>query len=184
MKIKNLVVGALLIGSLFTTVGCQSTQDCCGNSENLKDVKREELVVGTLLNSKYCELRDSGLFTDNELVMFDSAYDKAYEVYKETHCLECTNAVVNEAIFEITGDSEYKNLVNNHLAICNYNHDELDNLFSKVNEDANNVEEFTEETPVEVDANNTYCDNCGEIIPNDHIDGCGGYWCENCDYVK
>ena len=27
MKIKNLVVGTLLIGSLFTTVGCQSTNE-------------------------------------------------------------------------------------------------------------------------------------------------------------
>lgn len=210
MKIKNLVVGTLLVGSLFT-VGCQSTNEPL-------DYKGWQKECGvSVLNLATCKDYDA-IHDKLNIAMFNSMEKEDLEVLK--YVIDNTNDLgkdVDEttqrylaAKYRNNEDAEYIiNFIGNHK---NYKNKKDNSLYSDYDEyiyylvdfyldelgvqaiDINTFynritpDEYLEnnlEAPTpEIDYNNVHCDNCGEVIPSDHIDSYGGYWCENCDYVK
>lgn len=189
MKVKNLVIGTLLVGSLFT-VGCQSTQNeseyspisCYDSLDNLEmeDLELVKYVVDNdttdkhvvfqlerYLDDKYTddelgeyEPNQGGIGKDLEYIVDYSDCDKTYKNYDK-------------------GIKEY----NNKLDALNVQAIDANTFYERITPseyDKTQLEAPTSET----DLNNVHCDNCGEVIPSDYIDSCGGYWCENCDYVK
>ena len=213
MKIKNLVVGALLIGSLFT-VGCQSTNEPL-------DYKGWQKEYGeSVLNLATCEGYDE-IHDRLSIDMFNSIEREDLEVLK--YMIDNTDELGRDVDFGANQYlyAKYMNnedassiigVLNNALNNKNYSNKEDNSLYNDCDEymyylldfyldelgiqsiDANTfynriatneyVEEQIEAPAPEIDYNNVHCDNCGEIIPSDHIDSCGGYWCENCDYIK
>ena len=224
MKIKNLVVGTLLVGSLFT-VGCQSTENnednyshtCkyCGytsdkynyekdNFANLKDRCVDgsdkdnyiENVVKWYNEFDGCHACKTAEETIYYFQLLDENKDVSYIVPREDSDLELAkehieNCKGNHTKYEVTNENGVRNSAKADEFAIECSNCGKEGTFETFNTNDNidyycdDCWNLMQEAPTpEIDYNNAHCDNCGEVIPSDHIDSCGGYWCENCDYVK
>lgn len=163
MKLRNLVL-AILLGLSLT--GCESTNNEVLDTYGECPYCGEEAMVLDEAEVKYYQDKfDRDLYA-NENVEYDVVFVPA-ETFKNTHCIECTlraTTLVNE---ESRGTEKWDESVK-HIETCTYDHHELD---------------FYIEADTCENLNNAKCENCGSDV-SDVIDNAGGYWCENCDYVK
>ena len=191
MKIKNLVVGTLLVGSLFTTVGCQSTQNnedvfAIRFYDSLDNLEMEDLeLVKYVIDNNDTIGRDVVYQVERYL---DSKYTDDELGEYEHNCGGIGKDLENLVDYSDNDRMSYQ--YNNGIEDYNKKLNNLEveaidatTFYERIASDEYDKTQIEAPTP-ETDYNNVHCDNCGEVIPSDHIDSCGGYWCENCDYVK
>ena len=195
MKLRNLVVSGILVGSLLFT-GCQSTQEDDGqlsqcphcNANNSYTYGEYEEDAGAVLfkvtQSELNDILQDIPHNDNVQAIIDGAFSLGQDVYNETHCHECASVITWHLGEELYGGlltyedtTDFTNQINEHLSRCSYHHNELDIPLAKFSYEYSGVEYE--------DPSDYYTDTCGSCGSSniEIMDSCGAYQCYDCGFI-